>query len=83
MKPKYTIYGGGRYFRYREETERLLLDNIPAGFTYVKYHDKLKERYKYGSFGGVKYSISSELLLNIEGQYGNAKGVLAAIEYSF
>jgi hypothetical protein len=82
-KSKFTAYVGGLYLLYREDTERRLLENLPAGLTSYVIQDELEEEYNYGFFGGIAYHFLPTVLLNIEGQVGNQKSVSGALEYHF
>jgi hypothetical protein len=77
------IYAGGSFLMYEEDTERNLLDNMPAGLVSAMYLDELEEKDVFGVFGGLSYYLTPSLLLNIEGQYGNHNGGSASIEYRF
>jgi hypothetical protein len=77
------IYAGGSFLTFRENTERRLLDNLPAALVSAMYMDDLKEKKKFGIFGGMSYYLTPSVFLDLEGQYGNQKSVSAAIEYRF
>lgn len=82
-KSKFTAYVGGLYFLYREDTDRRLLENIPAPFTSYVIQDKLEEEYNYGAYGGVEYQFTPAMLLNIEGQIINQNRISGTLEYQF
>ena len=82
-KSKFTAYVGGLYLLYREDTERRLLENLPAGLISYVIQDELEEEYNYGFFGGIAYHFLPTVLLNIEGQVDNQKIVSGALEYHF
>jgi hypothetical protein len=75
------IYGGGSFLTYRENAERRLLDNLPAGLVSAMYRDDLKGKNILGVFGGISYYLTPSVLLNLEGQNGNQNSGSAAIEY--
>ena len=77
------IYAGGSFLTYRENTERNLLDNLPATLVSAMYRDDLKEENTFGIFCGMSYYFTPSVLLNLEGQYGNQNSGSAAIEYHF
>jgi hypothetical protein len=77
------IYVGGSFLTYKEDTERNLLDNMPAGLVSAMYQDELEEEDVFGVFGGLSYYLTPSILLNVEGQYGNRNSVSAAVEYRF
>jgi hypothetical protein len=77
------IYVGGSFLTYKEDTERNLLDNMPAGLVSAMYQDELEEEDAFGVFGGLSYYLTPSILLNIEGQYGNHNGGSVSVEYHF
>ena len=79
----FTAFAGGVYFLYREDTERSLLENLPSPYTSYVYQDELEEEHNYGVCGGIGFSFSPSILLNIEGQIVNQKSVSVALEYHF
>ena len=77
------IYAGGSFLMYDEDTERDLLDNMPAGLVSAMYLDELEEKDTFGIFGGLSYYLTPSVLLNVEGQYGNRNSGSASIEFHF
>jgi hypothetical protein len=77
------IFVGGSFLTYKEDTERNLLDNLPAGLVSAMYLDELEEEDAFGVFGGLSYYLTPSILLNIEGQYGNHNGGSVSVEYYF
>jgi len=78
----FSLYLGGSYLNYQEETERRLLSNIPAPYTSYVFNDELEEK-SFGAFGGVVFNLSNSFFLSIEGQGINKKGVFGSLEYQF
>ena len=79
----FSLYLGGEYNFYKEDTERSLMNNIPAPFVSYTYQDELEGQEKAGPYGGITIFFSDSILLNIEGRALSKKGVSAALEYCF
>lgn len=79
----FTIYGGGTYLRYREDTDRHLLNNFPPSTISFLYQDKLEEEDSFGAFGGVVFHLTPNMPLNLEGHIGNQKSVFGSLQYQF
>jgi hypothetical protein len=80
---RFAIYVGGTYFVYREDTDRKQLENIPLGLTSVKFEDNLEEENSFGAYGGLSFSLTPGLLVNVEGQVFTQSSITGAIEYRF
>lgn len=81
-RPKFAYYIGVAYLDYREDTERHLLENLPPPATSYVLQDDLEEG-SLGAFGGVAFNLTPAVLVNIEGQIVNQKGIFATLEYHF
>jgi cell division protein FtsN len=81
-REKFSVYVGGSYLFYQEDTVRRLITNIPAPFETFAFKDVLEEK-SFGAFGGFTFNLSPSFLLNFEGQGINKKGVFGSIEYKF
>jgi hypothetical protein len=79
----FTVYAGGTYLHYREDTDRRLLDNLPPLTTSFMFQDKLEEDNSFGAFGGVVLQLTPHILANFEGQIGNPKAIFGALQYQF
>ncbi len=75
-------YTGAVYLRYREDTERELLQNLPPPFIQFVFQDELEED-GFGVYGGVIVRVSPAFLINIEGQAVSQESIFGAIEYRF
>lgn len=80
---RWTLFGGATYGLYREETDRTLLTNIPAGLTSLVYKDELEQDAVLGGFGGASYTFSPGWKALVEGQAGNRNRVTGQIQYGF
>jgi hypothetical protein len=78
----FATYIGGVYFRYREDTERQQLENLPASLTSFVLQDELEEE-SFGVFGGIDINLTSAILVNIEGQVLSQKSIFGTLEYHF
>lgn len=76
-------YIGGVYLLYREDAERRQLENVPAIYTSRMFQDELKEKNRYGAYGGAEFHLGPSLLIVIEGQVGNQRIISAGLEYYF
>ena len=77
-----STYIGGVYFRYEEDTERHLLENLPPLVISYVLQDELEED-SFGGFGGIDINLTPSLLVNVEGQVGGQKGIFGTLEYHF
>lgn len=83
IKSKLTGYIGGVIFYYKEDTERRLLQNLPASLVSYMYEDELTQQTKVGFYGGIVYQFSPKFSLNVEGQLVNQESLSGALEYKF
>jgi len=79
----FSLYLGGEYNLYKEDTKRYLMNNIPAPFISYTYQDDLEGQTNTGPYGGITIFFSDSILLNIEGRAFSKKSVSAAMEYYF
>jgi hypothetical protein len=77
-----STYIGGVYFHYDEDTERHLLENLPSPLTSYVLQDELEED-SFGVFGGIDINLTCSVLVNVEGQVGDGKGIFGTLEYHF
>ena len=80
---RFAVYAGAIYFTYNEDTDRKQQENLPVGFTSVKYSDDLEEENNFGAYGGLNVYLTPDLLLNVEGQVITQNSITAALEYRF
>jgi cell division protein FtsN len=78
-----TAYLGGVYFEYSEDTERRLLNNLPAGATSYIIKDELEEEYNYGIYGGGTFHFTPAVQMNLEGQLINQEAISISILFLF
>jgi hypothetical protein len=78
----FAIYLGAAYFRYSEDTNRQLLDNIPSSLTLFEYRDCLKKE-SLGAYGGVVICLTPAVSVNVEGQVFSQKSIFGTVEYHF
>jgi hypothetical protein len=82
-RKRFSLYFGGMYFLYREDTDRKQLENIPPAFTSVKFEDNLEEENSFGAYGGLSVHLTPELLINVEGEILTQNSISTRIEYRF
>jgi len=82
-RKRFSLYVGGTYLLYREDTERKQLENIPLPFTSVKFEDDLEEENNFGAYGGLSLHLTPGLLINVEGQILTQNAVAGMIQYRF
>ena len=81
-RSRFATYIGGAYFRYREDTERRQLENLPPSLTSYVLRDELEEE-SFGAFVGIDINLTSTVLVNIEGQVASQKSIFGTLEYHF
>jgi len=81
--PLVTIYAGGTYFIYYEDTIRSLMGELPSPLTSFTYEDEIIEENRLGVFGGIMLHITPKFFLNLETHFINHDSVTLAIEYQF
>lgn len=82
-RPRYTVYIGGNYFKYSEDTDRRQLENLPLGTTSLVLQDELEQENESGVFGGFTVYLTTALSLNIEGRVIDQESISGALEYRF
>jgi len=82
LRSWFATYVGVAYFHYGEDTERRLLENLPASLALYVRKDELKEE-SLEVFGGIDINLTSSVLVNVEGQVGDGKGIFGTLEYHF
>jgi hypothetical protein len=80
---RFSLFAGGSYGLYSEETTRTLLSNLPATVISYKYEDELSEKSSFNAFGGFDYRISNRLRATVEGQVGSFNYVSGSLKYQF
>jgi hypothetical protein len=83
IRKRFSLYFGGTYFLYREDTDRKQLENIPPPFTSLKFEDDIEEENSFGAYGGLSLHLTPELLINVEGEILTQNSISARIEYRF
>lgn len=81
-RSRFAGYVGAVYFRYREDTERQLLYNLPPSLTSFVFQDELEQE-SVGVYGGVVIRLTPAFLVDIEGQAGSQQSISGALEYHF
>jgi hypothetical protein len=82
-RERFSLYVGGTYFLYREDTDRRQLENVPPAFTSVTFEDDLEEENSFGAYGGLSLYLTPGLLVNLEGQILTQNSIAATVEYRF
>lgn len=75
-------YAGVVYLNYQEDAERKLIYALPPYLTSFAFQDELEQQ-GFGVYGGVVIRLSSNFLLNIEGQAISQESIIGALEYHF
>ncbi|MGA1794595.1 MAG: SPOR domain-containing protein [bacterium] len=82
-RPRWSLYGGGVYFMYEEDTDRHQLENLDPALTYRLFRDEVEQEEDIGAYAGIGFSLTPSLLLTIEGHFLTQEGFSLSLEQHF
>jgi len=82
-RPRWSLFMGGVYLMYEEDTDRLQMENLPPTLTYRLFRDEVEGEKDIGAYIGVGFSLTPSLFLTFEGHLLTQEGLSLSLEQHF